>query len=261
MAGLFSPQNPPKVIMLPNEKFALECRARYEEQGLIVDKTNGYFAHSPLTRKECDTGYYLLWNDHQHQGLLQSRDLGKCCFWVGDVKKWLIECDYWPVNYFELWDIYEQYSKVQCQIGGRKSAEKKDKNGKSVNAVKAGKKAHEKRDENGKSINGVKYAKRSHEKKDELGRSILGVKNAERLLKTLHKEKDELGRSRHAVKAAKAAAAVRSKRIEITFQNGRIGTYATCKLAAIALGVTPSSITHWAKGKNKPSLPVTVRYV
>jgi hypothetical protein len=104
------PSHPPKFIMLPNELFALGCRAWYEEQGLIVDSSNGEFAHSPLTRKECDTGHYLLHGHHQHHGLLQSKDLNKCCFFAGNTKKWLLECGYFPENYFELWDIYEKYS-------------------------------------------------------------------------------------------------------------------------------------------------------
>ena len=97
--------------MLPNEVFALACRAYYEEQGLIVDGRNGQFAHSPLTRKECNTGYYLLWEHHQQQGLIQSRDLGKCCFFSGDTKKWLLTANYFPENYFELWDIYDEFVK------------------------------------------------------------------------------------------------------------------------------------------------------
>jgi hypothetical protein len=97
--------------MLPNEKFALACRAYYEEQGLIVDKTNGEFAHCPLPRSECETGYYLLWEHHQHQGLLQSRDVGRRCFLTGLTKKWLLTANYFPDNYFELWDIFENYAK------------------------------------------------------------------------------------------------------------------------------------------------------
>ena len=111
--------------MLPNEEFALACLAYYEEQGLIVDKTNGQFAHSPLTRKECDTGYHLLWEHHQQQGLIQSRDLGKCCFFTGDAKKWLLAADYFPENYFELWDIYEEFATA----GAKKAGEKGGKRG------------------------------------------------------------------------------------------------------------------------------------
>ena len=120
MAGLFSPQNPPKVIMLPNEVFALACRAYYDEQGLIVDETNGEFAHCPLPKGMGDRGYYLLWEHHQQQGLLQSRDVDRKCFFNADVKKWLLTCNYWPDNFFELWDTYEHYTREHAKNSLRK---------------------------------------------------------------------------------------------------------------------------------------------
>jgi len=96
--------------MLPNEVFALACRAYYDEQGLIVDETNGEFAHCPLPKGMGDKGYYLLHEHHQQQGLLQSRDVGRRCFWSGDAKRWLESLDYFPNNFFELWDIFEEFS-------------------------------------------------------------------------------------------------------------------------------------------------------
>ena len=103
--------------MLPNEVFALECRKRYEEQGLIVDKSNGQFAHCPLPKGMGEEGLYLLWGDHQHQGLLQSRDVGRRCFWVADVKLWL---DTFPEGFFELYDIYDEYiSGVHSHLHGK----------------------------------------------------------------------------------------------------------------------------------------------
>jgi hypothetical protein len=95
--------------MLPNEEFALACLRYYGEQGLIVDKTNGEFAHCPYPEGLGESGYYLLHEHHQQQGLLQSRDLDRKCFWGGDVKRWLTTCDYWPDNFFELWDIYDYF--------------------------------------------------------------------------------------------------------------------------------------------------------
>lgn len=106
--------------MLPNEEFALACLAYYEEQGLIVDKTNGEFAHCPLPRGMGEAGYYLLWEHHQQQGLLQSRDVDRKCFFNADVKKWLLEADYFPDNYFELWDIYEHYTREHAKHSLRK---------------------------------------------------------------------------------------------------------------------------------------------
>ena len=163
--------------MLPNEVFALGCRAYYESIGLIVDASNGEFAHSPLTRKECDTGYYLLHGHHQHQGLLQSKDLGKLCFFNGDAKKWLVECDYFPEGYFELWDIYEKYAKGNA----KKLHEGKNEFGRSALAIRMNEKIHTKKDELGRSVVGVKAAAATHAKKDEFGRSLEGVKASDRL--------------------------------------------------------------------------------
>ena len=176
--------------MLPNERFALDCLQRYEENGDIVDASNGQFAHCPQPERYGDKGYYLTWEDHQHQGILQSKDIGECCFFSGDVKKWLLECDPFPENYFELWDIYEEYV--------RKAAEnihaEKDELGRSVNAVKGAKKTHEEKDELGRSVQGVKAAERLHAEKDEFGRSLRVIQ--------MNAEKDELGRSVRGVKLA-----------------------------------------------------------
>jgi hypothetical protein len=185
--------------MLPNEVFAQACRAYYDEIGLDVDATNGEFAHSPLTKKECDTGYYLLHGHHQHQGLLQSKDLNKCCFFASDALTWLKGCDYWPENYFELWDIYDRYSgdnvrklhKEKDENGKSLYAlelnKEKDENGKSLIAVKGAEKLHEAKDENGKSLQGIENGKRMHEAKDENGKSLVSLK--------AHEAKDENGKS------------------------------------------------------------------
>ncbi len=112
-----SPQIATK-IMLPNEVFALACRAYYEEQGLIVDEKNGEFAHCPYPEDMGETGYYLLHEHHQQQGLLQSKDVGKTCFFSGDTKKWLLECDPLPDNYFELWDIFDHFMNERGSLQG-----------------------------------------------------------------------------------------------------------------------------------------------
>jgi hypothetical protein len=187
--------------MLPNERFALACRAWYEEQGLIVDESNGEFAHCPLPKRYGDKGYYLLHPHHQQQGLLQSKDIGECCFFAGYVKRWLQTCDSFPDNYFELWDIYEEYTKAHAKKAGEVSNSKKNQDGKSVNAVKGGKRCHEEKNEDGKSLHSLKL----HREKDEKGRSKLAVKAAKESVKKLHEEKDERGKSKNAVKGSKKA--------------------------------------------------------
>ena len=95
--------------MLPNEVFALACRERYAEDGLVVDESNGEFAHCPLPKSMGDSGYYLLHDDHQWQGLLQSKDVGRMCYWIPDVKRWLMKANF-VEGYFELWDIYDEFN-------------------------------------------------------------------------------------------------------------------------------------------------------
>ena len=185
--------------MLPNEVFALERRAYYESIGLVVDSTNGEFAHSPLTRKDCDTGYYLLHDDHQHHGLLQSKDLDKCCFFAGDAKKWLKNCDPFPENYFELWDIYEKYA---SEHGKFTVHAEKDELGRSVLGVKNAERLNAEKDESGRSVNALKGALRQKE----LGVGICALTHDQlrRNVEKIHIEKDEEGKSKHAVKAGKA---------------------------------------------------------
>ena len=95
--------------MLPNEVFALACRERYAEDGLVVDESNGEFAHCPLPRSMGDSGYYLLHDDHQWQGLLQSKDLGRRCYYTYHVKRWLMKANF-VTGYFDLWDIYDEFN-------------------------------------------------------------------------------------------------------------------------------------------------------
>jgi hypothetical protein len=168
-----------QIIMLSNEIFALDRRAYYDSIGLIVDSTNGEFAHSPLTRKECDTGYYLLHDDHQYQGLLQSRDLDKCCFFPAHAKNWLKNCDPFPSNFFELWDIYEKYASKLSKENAEKLHEKRDELGRSIAAMKF----HSEKDESGKSVLAVKgaqalYASLTPEQKSERGKKAVGGLNA-----------------------------------------------------------------------------------
>lgn len=170
--------------MLPNEEFALACRAYYEEQGLIVDKTNGEFAHCPQPERYGNSGYYLLHEHHQQQGILQSKDVGEICFWVGHAKQWLLNCDPIPDNYFELWDIYEHFvtewarrtGRIHGPIGGAAGHVNRDEEGKSVRAVAHMTKLNEEKDEFGRSLNAVKAAEKANSVKNDRGKSIGPVK-------------------------------------------------------------------------------------
>lgn len=189
--------------MLSNEVFALACRAYYNEIGLIVDETNGEFAHSPLTRKECDTGYYLLHGHHQHQGLLQSKDLDKCCFYNVHTLNWLRDCDYWPDNYFELWEIYEEYSSKKSKESVKKTNSiihaDKNEDGKSILALKVNRIVHAEKNSEGKSVVAVRAGKASVAATTPEQRSARSSKAA----KVAHSVKNSEGKSERAVKMGK----------------------------------------------------------
>ena len=167
--------------LLPNEEFALACRAYYDEQGLVVDGNNGQFAHCPQPKRYGDKGYYLLWEHHQQQGLLQSKDVGELCFFVGHAKQWLTECNYFPEKYFELWDIYEEFAvangKKACELGtGIHEMTTEEK-------VAAGKKSGRKTYELGIGIHGMTAEERVAlgKKTQELGVGVHGMTTEERV--------------------------------------------------------------------------------
>ena len=194
--------------MLPNEEFALACLAYYEEQGLIVDHTNGQFAHCPLPRGMGETGYYLLWEHHQQQGLLQSRDVNKCCFFAGHAKQWLQTCKTWPESYFELWDIYDEFAQ---------------KNGERVDNLRQ-----------------VEVLQKAANSRRKWFNSPAGLKHQELLRK--------LPRGN-------------ARKVKVVFESGEEKIFSNCRAAAVALNVSPASVTHWATGKYRPSLNVVVKYI
>jgi hypothetical protein len=205
--------------MLSNEIFALECIERYKAQGLTVDEKNGEFAHCPLPERYGDKGYYLLHGDHQHQGLLQSKDINECCFFSGDTKRWLENFGPSLEIYEELWEIYQEYSKRANEkmhkeknvegksLGAIKAAkrlhEMKNKEGKSIWALKHNEKIHSLKNEEGKSINAVNMSKKSHERKNEEGKSVNAVEAGKKAAEKLHEAKNEEGKSIHAINMSK----------------------------------------------------------
>jgi len=151
--------------MLPNEVFALQCRDRYAEDGLVVDKSNGQFAHCPLPESMGDNGYYLLWEDHQWQGLLQSKDVGRRCYYTYEVKRWLISANFVD-GWFDLWDIYDEFNR-HPEEHKRKLSE----------VMKGVPKSEETRRRMSKARKGVQGKPLSKEHKRKIGEQQVGVKN------------------------------------------------------------------------------------
>ena len=82
---------------------------------------------------------------HQYAGILQSEDIGRCCFFPGHAKNALINGPFVD-GWFELWDLYEKWLKINAagtQESRAKTHEKlwseKDDRGISVRASAMGK--------------------------------------------------------------------------------------------------------------------------
>jgi len=128
------------MYLFDNELFAIECMAKYAMEGLNVnyrgihDGRSDEFAHCPEPSSKGDWGYYLTFNDHQHQGLLQSKDRDRKCFIPYKTKLWL---DTYPPNYFELYDIYDEFNsgKHHSQYGVIRSKEYREKQSKIMSGL------------------------------------------------------------------------------------------------------------------------------
>jgi hypothetical protein len=232
------------------------------------------------------TGYYLLHDHHQQQGILQSKDVGRLCVFSGYAKRWLMNCDPFPADYFELWDIYEKYvslhsakltAKLHAEkdengksLHGKKCAAaahkvvhaEKDADGKSLHAKKLGRVLHAVKDADGKSVNSVKGGKKggvaTHRYKDGFGRSVHGVKCAERL----HAEKDEGGGSLAAKKAGAAAKLVCQKKIELMRLSDKVTfVFESGMDACRSLGLNSGSLSNVCNGKYKSTKGFTARYL
>ena len=131
-------------------------------------------AHYPLPQPEGTETRPLLHSHHLVQGIWQSEEVGRRCFFSGDAKEFLTNGPFVD-DWFELWDIYDKWMKIHNEN------------------------LHSKKDELGRSLLGLENAKRLHADKDELGRSL----HALRCCENLHAEKNEEGKSLLAVRVGK----------------------------------------------------------
>ena len=205
--------------------YVKSCLAYYQENGLTPGDPNcgkWEVAHYPVP--ECEHGeetLLLLHEHHQVQGLLQSEEYGRSCFFCGHAKRFLLKGPF-VENWFELWDLYEKWA----PDAGKRSAELARERGTGLFALtedelkergrkaiarlvekdpdhqrKASKAAHSEKNEKGQSLHSLKTAAILHAEKDEKGRSLHAV----RTLLKVHEVKDEDGKSKHAKERGRVA--------------------------------------------------------
>jgi hypothetical protein len=111
-----------------------QCARYYEENGLTpgnLDDGDWEEAHYPAPKWAGGTETVrLLHGHHQVQGLLQSEEYGRCCFYNYDVRVFL-KCGPFAPGWFELWDLYDKWK----GDSGRKVGPKNGKN--SIEALRS----------------------------------------------------------------------------------------------------------------------------
>jgi hypothetical protein len=88
------------------------CQQYYKDEGLCPGNPyDGDWeeAHYPEPDGIGDEKILLLHEHHQIQGILQSEEYGRMCFWIPNVKPVLYGI--WWTNWFELCDIFHKWTK------------------------------------------------------------------------------------------------------------------------------------------------------
>lgn len=154
---------------LNQHDFVQKCLSKYEEEGaypgdgLIWEK-----AHYPAPEGLGRETIWLTWEDHQIQGLLQSEEYGRCCFWSKSVDLFLDStfCE----NWFYLCELKDKWRTDLSKRTALELHSNKDEQGRSLHTVKvfkkfytdpshqsnAGRAAHSEKDEQGRSLHNVR---------------------------------------------------------------------------------------------------------
>jgi hypothetical protein len=162
--------------MKTQKEFVEGCLQYYSEFGIVAgDPEEGIWedAHYPIPECLGGTETILLLSEHHYiQGIYQSLEFNKVCFWIGNTKKFLRDnfCTAW----FELSEAYEKvvsrYTKERLRL-----LHIPDESGKSLHT----KKLHQQKDDQGRSVHTLKAFAKVHIKKDKNGKSVEAVKAGE----------------------------------------------------------------------------------
>lgn len=190
-------------------------------------------AHFPAPKDEGDNVILLLHEHHQVQGLLQSEEFEKTCFFSAHTKKFLDSN--WCENWFELCELHEKWASFGATQAALASHRERDSEGKSVKCLNR----HDEKDEDGKSILAKKMAKAAHSKKDEKGRSLVTL----RAFGAVHDEKDDDGKSLFAKSNARKSAMKTSKAVQlVSEETGEVFWFCSTAEAARELSLNQSNI-------------------
>lgn len=232
--------------MVNQHEFVKQCLLKYKKES-VDPKKGGQEAHYPAPKGIGKTTIWLTFEDHQIQGLLQSEEYGRCCFFPGHAKEFL-DANFGINDWFYLYDLYEKWTSIS---GSR-------------NGSIGGKKIHEVKDQDGRSIHARKLAQNLHSEKDVDGKSLHSKK--------IHSVIDTDGKSLHAKKmrsagpqntgGGKATAIIRAKKVELTnMKTGEKFIFGSASEAARQLHLKANHVINVANGKGKTHKGYKARYI
>jgi hypothetical protein len=101
--------------------FVKERLAFYEEQDLTPEPGGEWQeAHYPDPNGIGDKTVWMTFDDHQQQGLYQSEEYGRCCFYNYDTLRFLTHGPFVP-GWFDLWELYDKWKGHNGKRNGKKN--------------------------------------------------------------------------------------------------------------------------------------------
>jgi hypothetical protein len=111
---------------MKSAQYLKKVQRMYEEDGVRPGDPDFDWndAHHPTPRCEKGTETVPLIEGHHFiHDLYQSEDWGRCCFFSGNVKRFLYGEGFLCENWFDLCELYEKWTSVQSRKNGTKSVE------------------------------------------------------------------------------------------------------------------------------------------
>ncbi len=98
-----------------------KCLDYYKENNLTPEPGGEWQeAHYPAPKGLGKDVIWLRFEDHQVQGLLQSEEYGRCCFYGPDTKTFL-DNNFGCSDWFGLYELYEKWVIAHCSKNGVKT--------------------------------------------------------------------------------------------------------------------------------------------
>lgn len=125
-SGSHQPPTPTTTVKnMDQHLFVQWCLEQYQKDDITPDCYRFEGAHYPLQRGMGDEKVPLTELDHGIQGIWQSEEIGRVCFFAGKTTNALNAPNYWPLGFFDAWDLCDHWLKVSASNGGTAAVEQR----------------------------------------------------------------------------------------------------------------------------------------